>query len=212
MWCVVVAASDVNKIGSLGRINLLHVPDWNCTYLQRETMTQKSSDLLAALKKKDITFILGDDVASAIDTIEGAMGKCWTDARGSRRVARQMLEDNFVPDVVFYSPVKGDYVDVTYVPEDGEVLTKYLVFRPLTTIERQERLKKVETERSRNGHKRYLGTKRSRARRASRALRTAPIPTIDVAALPANTNEERFSAFLTPKKIRKFGIGDLSVG
>lgn len=102
-------------------------------------MTQKPIDLLAALNKKGVEFIIADDMKSAVDSIESAMGKCWTDAKGSRRVAHQMLDDHFILDVTFYSSVSGDYVDKTYVPNDGEVLKELQIYRPMTDAEQQER-------------------------------------------------------------------------
>lgn len=176
-------------------------------------MTQKSSDLLAALKKKGVTYITARDMKGAIDYVEWAMGECWKDARGSRHVAHQMLEDYFVSEYGRLDKY-GRLVAENYIPRKDEVLTKVIVgYRPMSAQELRERQEQLNVQRLIRRRKRYRGTKRSCARRAARERRTAP-PAKPI--VPVGTSkvrkEEKFSAFLTPKKIRRFRIGDLSNG
>jgi len=173
-------------------------------------MTQKSSDLLAALKKRGVKYITARDMKGAIDHVEVVMGKCWKDARNSRHVAHQMLEDEFVPDYG-RADARGSLVAEDYIPRKGEVLTKVIVgYRPMSAQELRERQAAINEERQKRSHKRYLEARRACARRRASLMRkqTAPL----VGSGKKKKEKKRFSDFLKPKGIRKFRIGQLSNG
>jgi hypothetical protein len=171
-------------------------------------MTQTTSDLLAALTKKKATFIKADDVTSATDVIEDIMGKCWKVARGSRHVARKMLEDDFVPLLKPFSVSMQKFVedfDIGDKLEDGEVPQLVMWgYRPLTDDERHDRLSRKELERLR----RKAEKAKPRFHRWGRVT-WAPEPSFSG---KKTKKKKRFSQYLSKKKIRKYGIGNLSLG
>lgn len=183
-------------------------------------MTQKCSDLMAALKKQDIQFITANSMRQAIDSIEISMGPCWTDARGSRHVAHKMLEDDYLFVTRYYSITKGDYVetyaieaDGVYYDTDGDRLEPVKGYRPLTVAERQEREAKHVTIQTRNHRDRRIRTRRSRSRRLAedrRSTPTAPI-TVLMPAVEGSTKEPAFSRFITSDAIERHRIGELSL-
>lgn len=178
-------------------------------------MTQKTSDLLAELEKKDLQFIPADSLRAAIDSIEATMGKCWTHAKGSRHVAHQMLDDDYIFVTMFYSSVKGEYVDQTYVTyneddaiyvaADGELLKPVKGYRPMTVAERHEQMSRTELKRLRR--KAEKAKPRHHREGSSRAVKRR--------LEPAFTSEKRFGhlvARLSGVSRNPSGPGDLLLG
>lgn len=168
-------------------------------------MTQRPNKLWRELKNKGVKFIVADDERSAINSIESIMGMCWTDAKGSRYLAHKMLKD-FVPDVVLYSPVSGDYVDASYVPEDGEVLKERKVYRPMTVAEQESRMSRAELKRVRRRAEK--AKPRYHREGSSRGVKQRLVSEL--------TSEVRFGRMVArmPGSIghSRSGYGDLSIG